>query len=234
MKFWGKHSAPAPSKPPEEVLARLPERFRSALLSMYSGREQAGSDGRMHAMDTVTRISPEQGMWFYDLCRELKPKRTAEIGLAYGYSTVYILAALQENGAGLHTAIDPFQDRWHGIGLRHVEDLGMTAAFRFIPDKSVPALVDLARAGERFEMLFVDGNHRFDDALFDYTLAAELCSVGGYVVLDDMWMPSLQRASSFIRRNRSDFVYVETPIENIAAFRKTGEDAREWNHYQEF
>jgi hypothetical protein len=226
----------AVSTPPEDILAPLPKRFRSALLSMYANEPQCGSDGVFHALDTVTRISPAQGMWLYELCRELNPKQTAEIGLAYGFSTIYFLAALHENGTGSHTAIDPFQGGpyWHGIGFYHAETLATSDGFRFINKNSFPALVDLAAAGERFEVVFIDGSHRFDDALIDFTLAAELCPLGGYVLLDDMWMPSIQRAASFIRRNRTDFAEVATPISNIAAFKRTGHDERQWNHHVDF
>jgi hypothetical protein len=83
-------------------------------------------------------------------------------------------------------------------------------------------------------MIFIDGNHRFDDALVDFTLSAELCPMGGYIILDDMWMPSIRRAVSFIRSNRKDFEELKTPTRNVAAFRRVGEDTRAWNHYANF
>jgi hypothetical protein len=89
---------------PNEILSPLfPQPFRSVLLSMYNGEPQVGSDGERHCLNG-TAIGPEQGMWLYDLCRETKPKATLEIGLAYGYSTAYFLAAIRENGVGHHTA----------------------------------------------------------------------------------------------------------------------------------
>src|SRR5438046_254678 len=69
----------------EELLAALDQRFRSPLLSMYRGEPQFGTDGQPHPIDKITRISPSQGMWLYDLCLSVKPKATLEIGLAYGY-----------------------------------------------------------------------------------------------------------------------------------------------------
>jgi predicted O-methyltransferase YrrM len=174
-------------------------------------------------------------MWLYNLCRELKPKKTAEIGLAYGFSTLYILAALHESGSGAHFAIDPCQDAFHEIGLSQPEKVGMSSAFRFIPERSVPAFVDLIRSGDFFEFIFIDGSHHFDDALVDFMLSAEVCLPGGCIVFDDMWMPAIQRAVSFVRTNRADFAEMPTPISNIAAFRKTaGKDTRGSSHYVEF
>jgi predicted O-methyltransferase YrrM len=83
---------------------------------MYNGELQLGSEGERHSLDGKTYISREQGMWLYNLCREAKPKTSLEIGLAYGFSTLYFLAAIRENGVGHHTSVDPFQGHFHGIG----------------------------------------------------------------------------------------------------------------------
>jgi hypothetical protein len=127
LRFWKKAVFVRPNA--QTALAPLPEAFRSLLLSMYDGEPQSGSLGEMHTIDSTTLISPEEGMWIYDLCRELKPKKTAEIGLAYGFSTIYILAALHENGSGNHVAMDPCQSVFHDIGLCQPEKLRMSRAF---------------------------------------------------------------------------------------------------------
>jgi predicted O-methyltransferase YrrM len=231
--FWKKQQTiHRPS--PDEILSPLSQPFRSVLLSMYNGEPQLGSDGERHSLDEKTKIVPEEGMWLYDLCREAKPKTTLEIGLAYGYSTVYFLAAIRENSVGHHTAVDPFQSAWHGIGWRQSRTLGMSDSLRFIEERSVSALVHFADRGETFEVIFIDGNHRFDGAFVDFTLSAKLCPMGGCIILDDMWMPSIRRAVTFIRSNRKDFEEFKTPVSNIAAFRRIGEDTRAWDHYVQF
>jgi predicted O-methyltransferase YrrM len=217
-----------------KILSPLPPAFHCALLSMYNGEPQLGSDGERHSLTKIARISPEEGMWLYSLCRESKPKATLEIGLAYGFSTVYFLAAIHENGLGYHTAIDPFQRGYQGIGSRQSQTLGMGDRFLLIEDKSFPALIHLAERGKMFEVIFVDGNHHFDNALVDFTLSAELCPMGGCIILDDMWMPSIRMAVAFIRSNRKDFEEIHTPVRNIAAFRRIGKDARDWRHYVGF
>jgi predicted O-methyltransferase YrrM len=97
------------SRPPEDILASLDEPFRSRLLSMYRGEPQQGADGQSHAMNDPAKISPWQGMWIYNLCLSAKPAATLEIGMAYGYSTIFFLAAGAKIGGLRHTAIDPFQ-----------------------------------------------------------------------------------------------------------------------------
>lgn len=58
--------------------------------------------------------------------------------------------------------------------------------------------------------------------------------MGGYIVLDDMWMPSIRKVVSFVRRNRSDLSEVATPVLNLAAFQKVAEDIRNWDHFKDF
>jgi predicted O-methyltransferase YrrM len=218
----------------EEILSPLPSLFRTALLSMYNGEPQLGSDGERHSLDGKTRIDSEEGMWLYKLCVEAKPKTTLEIGLAYGFSTLFFLAAICENGFGHHTAVDPFQSPWHGIGLRHARTLGGSGSFRYIEKMSPSALVYLADHGEIFEVIFIDGSHYFENALADFTLSAGLCPIGGYIILDDALWPSIHRVVAFIRSNRKDFEELKTPVGAIAAFRRIGEDTRKWEHFVEF
>jgi predicted O-methyltransferase YrrM len=229
-----KKQLPVHSPLPEEILSPLPQPFRSTLLSMYKGEPQFGLDGERHHLDEITRISPEQGLWMYRLCREVKANTTLEIGLAYGFSTVYFLAAIRENGVGHHTAVDPFQSHWHGIGRQQSRSLDMSDSFRFIEEKSFSALVHFAERGEMFDVIFIDGDHLFEGAFVDFVLSAQLCPLGGCIVLDDMWMPSIRMAAAFIRSNRKDFEEIATPLSNVAAFRRIGTDARDWRHYVEF
>jgi len=203
---------------------------------MYRGEPQIGSDSERHSIPRVTYIIPKEGTVLYDLCRELKPKNSLEIGLGYGYSTVYFLAAIRENGVGYHTAVDPVQrgEEFHGIGSRHAHTLGMSDIFRWIEDRSVPVLVHCAERDEKFEMIFINGSHRFDDVLVDFTLSAALCPMGGCIILDDMWLPSIYRVAAFIRSNRKDFEELNTPEPKLAAFRRIGEDTQDRKHFVEF
>jgi len=227
---------PAPQLPPvEEALAPLAEPFRGVLLSMYAAGSMLGSDGRHHPVDTVTRITPTQGMRFFELCCSMKADATLEVGFAYGFSTMYFLAAAAANGVGHHTAIDPFEESdWHGIGLVNVRATGLQSSFRYVNDCSVHAATDLARQKSAFDVIFIDGNHRLDDVLVDFYLCAPLCRIGGLVIFDDMWMSSIQTVVSFVRSNRHDFVEEAVGDARISVFRRTGEDLRRWDDFQPF
>jgi predicted O-methyltransferase YrrM len=221
---------------PAELLASLDDPYRTALVSMYDGRPQWGQDGFEHPLNPLARISPAQGMWIYQLCRQVRPSATLETGLAYGFSTIFFLAARQKNDLGNHTAIDPLQlhtPGWAGIGLEHGRRFG-GEHFQFLEETSATALARLAHEGRRFEVIFIDGSHLFDDVMLDFTLGALLCPPDGHIILDDTSMPAIQRAVSFVRTNRLDFVEVPTPAPNTAVFRRIGRDTRPWYHFVEF
>lgn len=235
-RFLSQGAKPAsPASSPEEVLAPLDPPYRAALLSMYRNEPQLGAGGQLHPIDPHTRVSPRQGMELYDLCVSLNAQSTLEIGMAYGFSTLYFLGALARNHAGRHTSIDPFQhSQWHAIGLTHARAVATGSAFRLIEDRSDRVAADLARQNARFDMIFIDGNHRFDDVLVDFYLYAPFCKVGGLIAFDDIWMHSIQTVLAFIRSNRPDFAEVSTSDPNLSVFRRIGEDARNWRHFRPF
>jgi predicted O-methyltransferase YrrM len=197
---------------------------------MYHSTKHVGSDGLEHDACIATKISVPEGIEIFNLCRNAT--RTLEIGLAYGFSTMYFLAA---NENSFHVAIDPFiEEWWQGVGLQNVRELGMSHRVRFMGDISLIALPKLIAESAKFDVLFVDGNHRFDDVLTDFALCSMLCEVGGHIILDDMWMPGIVKAANFIRVNRKDFEEVKTGVFNMCVFKKIAEDSRPWNHFEDF
>jgi len=150
-----------------------------------------------------TSISYDAGMALGNIVNRIKPKRTLEIGMAYGISTLFICQALHDNGQGLHTAIDPFQkSNWNSIGLLNTKRAGLDGYLNFYEDHSHELLPQLLLRDEKFDFIFIDGKHLFDYALLDFFYSDKLLKVGGYILLDDLWMPSIRKVISFILRNR--------------------------------
>ena len=218
-----------------QVPTRLPAVDPRELLdSMYRNEPQLGSDGQLHAIDAITRIPPEEGALLVQLHAMLKPQQTVEIGLGYGFSTLFFMMAMQLSDVGHHVAIDPFQDAFHGIGATRIALLQMEHRFTLIEKESAVALPLLAAWGLKAQLIFVDGQHRFDNVLVDFFLADAICAPDGIIVFDDMWMPSIQKVVHFIANNRSDYRYKETNVQNAAVFSHVGRDERRWDHYVDF
>jgi len=218
-----------------ELLDDLDTPFKSALLSMYHAVPQLGADGQQHSLDEKVKISPDEGMWLYEECRKSKPEKILEIGLGYGFSTLFFLAALAKNNFGHHTAIDPYQrSAWQGIGLATANALAPPGRFRFVEETSVRAAVELERESLAYDLIFIDGGHIFEQVLVDFFLYAKLCKIGGLVILDDMWMSGIKTVASFIRTNRKDFSEIPTPIPNLCVFQRVGKDERKWHEFRPF
>lgn len=132
----------------------------------------------------------------YNTVRKHRSRRVLEIGLASGISTLSILQALAENGdGGSLVSIDPFQSTdGRNAGVNHVEQAGFKDRHRAIEEFDYVALPKLLAAGERFDLVYIDGNHDFEYAVFDYFYADLLIPVGGLVGFNDCGWRSVHAA----------------------------------------
>lgn len=216
-----------------------------------------------------TSISYEKGITLYNIIKNTGAKNTLEIGMAYGLSTLFILQALRDGdignivnrNIGKHMAIDPMEHTiWKSIGTLNVKRAGFEDIFQFHGLHSHIVLPNLLAKQEKFDFIFIDGNHTFDYALVDFFYSDKLLKVGGYVLVDDTWMPSIRKLVSFIIRNRSyeivtDYLNdsismrlirriknkIEYPLEkdyskgySYCLLKKISENNREWNEHKNF
>src|SRR4051812_5281650 len=141
------------------------------LIDMYTAKQLYGIDGLVR-IDGTTRISVAQGAQLNQLIRQSEINKSLEIGFFYGFSTIWILAGLRSRRNSHHVAIDPFEiTQAHGVGLHQVKRLGAAPSFEWIPEYSIHALSRLIKSEEKFDFIFIDGNHRFDDVLVDFYLS---------------------------------------------------------------
>jgi predicted O-methyltransferase YrrM len=132
-----------------------------------------------------------------------KAIRTIEIGLAYGVSALHICRALVESGApGVrHVVLDPFQARFADCGLQVLEEAGVRSLVEFHAEMSQMALPKFLKQQRRFDLAFLDGNHRFDSVFVDLFYLGRLLRKGGVILLDDYQLPGIRRAVSFYVTN---------------------------------
>jgi predicted O-methyltransferase YrrM len=128
--------------------------------------------------------------------------RTIEIGLGYGVSALAVCEGLSVNGGASHVVIDPFQEtRFEGRGLRLLEEAGLAPLVELHPEESQLVLPRLLAEDRRFDLAFVDGNHRFDGVFLDLVYLGRLVRGGGIVFVDDYQLPAVARAVSFCTTN---------------------------------
>jgi len=183
--------------------------------------------------------------------RDHRPERLLEVGLAYGVSTLSMLAALEKPPLR-YDIIDAFQTRdWHGAGLCHLREAGMPEGLVFHEELAELCLPRLLAAGARYEFAYIDGWHTFDQVAVEFYFINRMLAPGGVIVFDDVHLPSLQKALAQVlsypayerlplpddfRRSRVARVRraAGVPEYRLAAVRKRAEDRRDWDWFEDF
>jgi predicted O-methyltransferase YrrM len=174
-------------------------------------------------------ITKAEGEFIHSFLKETRVKDTLEIGFAYGVSAAYIMSATNRR----HIAIDPCA-RESGSGLKNLKRLGLAKRFKLVTDYSHNVLPKLFAEGAGFDFVFIDGEHKFDFVFVDFYYADLLLDDGGYVMFHDTWMPSIHLVTSWIRKNKENYVQVKVPEGNLVLFKKNGKDGRDWWQFREF
>jgi predicted O-methyltransferase YrrM len=71
-----------------------------------TGFEQEGSEGRTFWQDKFVALERDKAQFVYALCRAGNARRIVEAGTSFGVSTLYLAAAIRDNGGGLVTTCD--------------------------------------------------------------------------------------------------------------------------------
>jgi len=145
-------------------------------------------------------VDRAEGELLQQLIREIRPRRTLEVGMAYGISTLFICEALSSLPFPTrHTVIDPFQSTdWRGIGLRNVTVAGYRDLVDFREELSEFVLPRMLAEQTSLDMALIDGWHTFDQALMEFYFVNRMLPVGGVVVFDDADRPSVNKALRYI------------------------------------
>jgi predicted O-methyltransferase YrrM len=170
---------------------------------LRDGEAVARSDGSVHQLFPVAIGAAEGGSLRRWVERE-SAKQTIEVGLGYGISALFVCAGLLANGDGdaRHAVIDPHQDtEFANIGRQLLDDAEVSGLVDFYPEESQIVLPLLLGKGRRFDLAFVDGNHRFDGVFLDLVYLGRLVRPGGIVFVDDLQLRSVARAVSFCSTN---------------------------------
>ncbi len=129
------------------------------------------------------QISPEQGQFMALLVRLMGARKTLEVGVFTGYSSLCVAQALPTEGR--HVACDVSAE-WTSIGMRYWQEAGIAEK---IDLRIAPALETLDRlldAGEAetFDFAFIDADKLSYDAYYERAL--RLVRPGGLIAIDNV------------------------------------------------
>ncbi len=132
------------------------------------------------------------------------PARYLEIGAFEGNSSAFVHELL--GGEVRITVIDPYAD-YSELADRTMSDayaafqsnmkaIGALDKVRILKGRSIDHLPKLVDAGERFDLIFIDGSHENIDVMVDAALSWRLLDRGGLMIFDDYWYrrPDLGRS----------------------------------------
>lgn len=167
------------------------------------GTALAQSDGTLHRLFPVA-IPAAEGEALRDWVIREHASHTIEVGLGYGIAALFSCEGLLANGEpdARHVALDPYQaTRFANCGLQFLEEAGVLHLIEFLPAASEIALPRFLAEGRRFDLAFVDGNHRFDGVFLDLIYLGRLVRQGGIILVDDYQLRSVARAVGYCTSN---------------------------------
>lgn len=158
-------------------------------LDQYIGEHSSPEDDYLYRLFRATHVeilAPQmasghiQGRLLKFLVKMIRPKRILEIGTFTGYSALCMAEGL-DDGAKIITfevddELEDFTRRWID-GSEHASKVDFIIGDAL---ETVPSL------GERFDMVFIDGNKR--EYIKYYELAMEYLNDGGWILADNtLW-----------------------------------------------
>ena len=163
-------------------------RIYRELYASEAYRDLLAQSGKKGGIFDAGMLNPLRGPVLYLLCRILKPETMVETGVADGYSSCLILAALQENGKGKLYSIDlpnqPGEEISHPTGWLVPERLRSRWELTIGDAREVlPVLLD--RLGN-IDIFFHDSLHSYENMVREFTLSWDHLRRGGTLAADDV------------------------------------------------
>ena len=197
-------------------------------------------DGSTHEIFPVA-ASVAEGEALRDWVVRERAQRTIEIGLGYAVSTLFICEGLLIGGNQpiKHVVVDPYQEsRFANCGLQFLEDAGVKALVEHHSAASEIVLPLLVAEAARFDLAFVDGNHRFDAVFVDLFYLGRLLQPGCVIIVDDYQLPGVRRAAAFYVTNLGwsvEKISVADDLHQWAVLRTSPvPDARPYDYFVDF
>jgi predicted O-methyltransferase YrrM len=156
-----------------------------------------GSQTAVHSTSTLNNLLVLKGLF-----AKTKATSTLEIGLGYGASCSLLAACHRATGASparQHVGMDPLQDTyWKDATPFLLERAKLDGYVEVLRRPSSLELPLLELAGRKFDLIYVDGSHLFEDVFVDFYHCRQLLRTGGIIVFDDCSYPHIAKVLKFI------------------------------------
>lgn len=166
--------------------------------------------------DLSLSISPEQGMFAYQIARLIGAKRIVEFGTSFGISTIYLASALKDNGNGKVIGSEFVKSKVE-IAKNNLKKLGL---LKFADIREGDARNTLADPGGPVDLVLLDGSK---DMYIEIIKILEPYLHSGSVVLaDNVTSPFIKKTLSeyvkYMQNNENGFVSITLPFNDGLEF----------------
>jgi predicted O-methyltransferase YrrM len=141
-------------------------------------------------------VTPDEGDLLHWLAAHTPNGRALQIGCATGSTAIYMLAGMPE---GSLVSIDFDHGNHDRAGEALIARAGFAPRHRLIEENSIEVLPRLHAAGERFDLIFLDGWKTFDHVWVDTFYCARMLAPGGFIMFDDARMPAVRKCVRLLR-----------------------------------
>src|SRR5690348_9144815 len=130
--------------------------------------------------DRVTALAADKALYLLELGLERRPARVLEIGLGWGFSA----AGIQRLGCvQRHVIVELEVGSARACQGERNARAAVTrpGSVEIVWGDSHAVLPRLCDEGERFDLIFLDGGHRYDDVFVDFHFARRMIAANGAV-----------------------------------------------------
>ncbi len=129
------------------------------------------------------QISPEQGQFMQLLVRMLGAKKTLEVGVFTGYSSLSVAVALPADGRIIACDVS---EEWTSVARRYWAEAGVAHKIdlRLRPAKETLLALIAEGHAETFDFAFIDADKENYDAYYELSLS--LLRPGGLIAVDNV------------------------------------------------
>ncbi len=133
-------------------------------------------------------IAPEQGQLMSLLIKLLGAKRTLEVGVFTGYSSLWVALALPQDGQMIACDIN---EEWTAVARRYWREAGVEHKIDLHLAPAVETLGNLVERGESscFDFAFIDADKTSYDDYYEFCL--RLVRPGGLIAIDNVLIDGL-------------------------------------------
>jgi predicted O-methyltransferase YrrM len=158
--------------------------------------------------DVYMPISAQAGALLYTLARAARPATVVEFGTSFGISTLYLAAAVADNGTGRVLSTELSTDKV-AAARANLAEAGLAGHVTVLAGD---ALQTLAEVPGPIGVLLLDGWK--DLYLPVLRLLEDRLAPGALVLADDTTMPSVQPYLAHVRDPAAGYVGVGFPVED--------------------